>query len=313
MPGLAEKPRAAINVDVDGLYLYDRIHGFSGSAGNVAGFDPTFADPSAWTRGVPRFLDLFARTGVRATFFTVSQDLSHPDVSAVFKDVVAAGHEIGSHSATHPYDLSRLPDETMQREVAGSRKRLQDASGQPVDGFRAPGYVLSDALGDAIAAAGHTYDSSRFPCPPYQLAKAAFIAGYKVAGRPSGSLVEPVSVWLGARKPHRWQTKSGKELVELPVGVLPGVRWPFIGTSVIAGGLVGWLALTPLLHKSDWLNFELHALDLCDLDDGLPRRLVREPALQVPLGKRWPLLVRACEDLRQSHNVRTLGEWAQTC
>lgn len=304
--------RAAVNVDVDGLYLYDRIHGHAGTSGNPEGFSATTHDPTVWTRGVPRFLDLFARVGVRGTFFVVAQDLDHPEVRAVLRDVVGAGHEIGSHSDTHPYDLSTRSREAMALEVRQARQRLQDATGQPITGFRAPGYVLSDDLCEVLVDAGHAWDSSRFPCPPYQAAKAGFIAAYRALGRPSGSLIESPKVWLGPRKPYVMRLPSGRALLELPVAVVPGVRLPFIGTSVIALGEAGRLALAPVLARSDWLNFELHGIDLTDhAGDGIPARLRTQPDQRVPLARKWPLLVKVLEDLARTHEVRTLGGWAE--
>ncbi len=303
---------AAVNVDVDGLYLYDRIHGHSGGSGNADGFDPATADPTAWTRGVVRFLDLFDRCAVKGTFFVVAQDLAHPDVRAVLAECVRAGHEIGNHSLTHPYNLSRLSDIEIATEVGDARKRLQDATGQAIIGFRAPGYVLSPALLDGIAKTGHVYDSSRFPCPPYQAAKAGIIGLYRVMGRPSGSIPESPTVWLGARRPYVEETPSGRRVLELPIGVLPGVRMPFIGTSLIALGEIGWQLSRPFLAQSRWVNFESHAIDLTDHEgDRIPARLRTQPDQRVPLSRKWPLFVRAVESLARTHEVRTLADWAE--
>ena len=309
----APRRRAAVNVDVDGLYLYDRIHGHAGASGNAEDFLPAEHDPKAWTKGVARFLDLFARCDVPATFFVVAQDLAQPDVRAVLADCVAAGHEIASHSLTHPYNLSRMPAAQMAYELTTARKQLQDATGQAVSGFRAPGYVLSDTLLRAVADAGHTYDSSRFPCPPYQLAKAAFIALYRAQGRPSGSIPEWPNVWFGKRTPYIDRLSDGRALVELPIATLPGTRLPYIGTSLIAMGSLGFDAVSPLLARSDWLNFECHAIDLTDhVGDEIPARLAVQPDQRVPLAKQWPLLVRALESLARHHEVRTLGQWAES-
>lgn len=304
--------RAAINVDVDGLYLYDRIHGHAGTAGNSDGFDPAQHDARVFVRGVPRFLDLFARAGVKATFFVVAQDLAHPEVRAVLADAVRAGHEIGSHSLTHPYNLSRLRGQALQREIAEARKRLQDASGQSVVGFRAPGYVLSDALLQAVANAGHVYDSSRFPCPPYQAAKASVIGLYRLLARPSASIPESPAVWLGQRTPYVERLPGGQALLELPIGVLPGLRLPLIGTAVVAGGEALRLAWQPLIDRTDWVNLECHGIDLLDFaGDALPQRLAAQPDQRVPLRQKWPVLLRTVERLAQTHEVRTLGEWAE--
>jgi hypothetical protein len=304
--------RAAVNVDVDGLYLYDRIHGHAGGAGNVAGFDAASHDPTVWLRGVPRFLELFARCGVKGTFFVVAQDLDHPQVREVLARCVAEGHEIGSHSWSHPYNLSQLPRAEMDRELHLARARLQDATGQPISGFRAPGYVLSDDLREAIIDAGHAWDSSAFPCPPYQLAKAAFIGLYRLRGRRSGSIAEGPSVWLGRRTPYVQRLPSGRALLELPIGVVPALRWPVIGTSVIAAGEAGRIALAPLVARTDWLNFECHGIDLTDHEgDAIPARLKTQPDQRRPLQEKWPLMVKFLEHVAATHEVRTLGEWAE--
>lgn len=303
--------RAAVNVDVDGLYLYDRIHGHAGGSGNADDFDPSRADATAWTKGVTRFLDLFDRSGVKGTFFVVAQDLANPDVQKVLAECVASGHEIGSHSLTHPYNLSRMSPDAIAAEVRQAREILQDATGQPINGFRAPGYVMSPALADAVAEAGHQYDSSLFPCPPYQAAKASIIGLYRLLGRPSGSIPEGPGVWFSERTPHVMTTESGRRLMELPIGVLPGVRMPFIGTSLIAFGELGWQAYRPILKQTQWINFECHAIDLTDHQaDQIPARLKTQPDQRVPLSKKWPLFLRALESLSQSHEVATLEQWS---
>ena len=304
--------RAAVNVDVDGLYLYDRVHGHQGGAGNSAEFDAKSHDARVWTLGVPRFLDLFARVGAKATFFVVAQDLASAEVRAVLADVVAAGHEVGNHSLTHPYNLSRLSGEQLREELHKARAILQDATGQAVAGFRAPGYVLSADLIHAVIDAGHTYDSSRFPCPAYQGAKALIIQLYRLRGRPSGSIAEAPAVWLGPRTPYRWTLPSGQNIVEVPIGTLPGLRLPLIATSVIAGGEALRLATRPLLLNADWLNFECHAIDLLDhTGDQLPARFLAQPDQRVPLQAKWPVMLRTLEDLTATHDVATLAAWAE--
>ena len=299
--------RAAVNIDVDGLYLYDRIHGMERE-----GFDPATTNPVAWTRGVVRFLDLLDRMAVRGTFFVVARDLDHPDARAVLREVVAAGHEIGDHSMEHAYDLSRGRRHVIAEELSAARKALEDFCGVAVQGFRAPGYVVSDELLEAVVDSGHVYSSSRFPSPPYQLAKAAIIALYRLRGRTSHSIPEAPSVWFGRTTPGVQRLPSGRALLEFPIGVVPGLRLPFIGTSVIALGRLGQRALQPLLDGAPWLNFECHAMDLTDFEgDGIPERFRVQPEHRVPLSRKWPLFVRAIEGMKAGHEVRTLLEWSE--
>ena len=84
---------AAINVDIDSLHLYYRIHGL----------DEARATNAVWEKGVVRFAELFDELGVKATFFVVSSDLERwPVAREIAQKLVADGHELGSHSHTHP-------------------------------------------------------------------------------------------------------------------------------------------------------------------------------------------------------------------
>jgi peptidoglycan/xylan/chitin deacetylase (PgdA/CDA1 family) len=72
------------------------------------------------------------------------------------RELAALGHEIGSHSLSHPIlplcDEARLRDET-----AGSRQRLAAGLGAPVDSFCYPNGDHDDRVVAAVAAAGYRY------------------------------------------------------------------------------------------------------------------------------------------------------------
>jgi peptidoglycan/xylan/chitin deacetylase (PgdA/CDA1 family) len=65
--------------------------------------------------------------------------LSWPQVG----ELAALDHEIGAHSHTHP-QLDTLSVAAMQREIEGSRARLQAGTGLPIDSFAYP-HGYSDA------------------------------------------------------------------------------------------------------------------------------------------------------------------------
>jgi peptidoglycan/xylan/chitin deacetylase (PgdA/CDA1 family) len=67
---------------------------------------------------------------------------------------VAAGMAIGSHSETHP-DLRGLDPRRLERELAGSRARLEDGLGVPIESFAYPYNRLDAAAVRAVAAAGY--------------------------------------------------------------------------------------------------------------------------------------------------------------
>lgn len=109
-------------------------------------------------------LDLFARAGVRATFFTVGEVArDHPDL---MRELAEAGHEIACHTMTHP-NLWRLTAGDLASELEEYHEAMRAAlPGVDVLGFRAPMFSLdrrtSWALG-VLRDAGFRYDSSVVP------------------------------------------------------------------------------------------------------------------------------------------------------
>lgn len=293
-----QTPRAAaINVDIDSLHLYYRIHGLDESA----------ATNAVWERGVVRFAELFDALGVKATFFVVASDLERwPEAARIARQLVEAGHELGSHSLTHPYDLVRQHDRAISKELADSHAILSAVRGSPVAGFRAPGYTMTPHVLRMLGEHGYRYDSSIFPCPPYYLAKLAVLAKMAVTGRRSESIVGPPSVMWDDRLPSR---KEG--LIELPVTVLPGVRFPVIGTSLLMLKHLGFRAIRPLLRQVPFVNLELHGIDLCDLEaDQIDKALLKQPDLRVPLADKLALFRQVFAELRDDWGVDTLERLA---
>jgi peptidoglycan/xylan/chitin deacetylase (PgdA/CDA1 family) len=73
---------------------------------------------------------------------------------AQVRDWLAAGHEIGSHTLTHPW-LTRLPASEAREEIAASRKKLEDQFGVPIEHFCYPYGDWNDAVRDLVVAAGY--------------------------------------------------------------------------------------------------------------------------------------------------------------
>jgi len=112
---------------------------------------------------VDQILAWLDRRGVKATFFTLgalAEALPH-----VIRRLAEAGHEVGSHSYQH-LRLYNLDPPAARQAIKRSKRALEDTTGQPVYGFRAPDFSIIrqnlDLL-DAVQAAGYTYDSSISP------------------------------------------------------------------------------------------------------------------------------------------------------
>lgn len=70
------------------------------------------------------------------------------------KTMIKAGWEVDAHSLTHP-DLTTLSGAALAREVAGSRRAIQDAFGVPVDAFCYPAGKFDATVEAAVKAAGY--------------------------------------------------------------------------------------------------------------------------------------------------------------
>ena len=110
-----------------------------------------------------RLLDLLARYGVRGTFFVLGWVAEH--YASLVQRIAAAGHEVGSHSYAHRLVYQMAPEE-FRSDLRRSIRLLEDATGAPVNAYRAPSFSITNkslwAL-DILVEEGITYDSSIFP------------------------------------------------------------------------------------------------------------------------------------------------------
>ncbi|HMF42683.1 MAG TPA: polysaccharide deacetylase family protein [Polyangia bacterium] len=291
----------SVSVDLDALACYYRIHALPGAPPEPARF-------AILRRCLPRFAELFARHGVRVTFFVVGADLDDDaEGRAALAALARAGHELASHSHTHPYDFVRLSAAAIADEIDRAHAAIAACAGAPPVGFRAPGYEIS---GDAIAALharGYRYDSSVFPSAGYYGAKAVVMGAMRVAGRKSGSVLGNPRVLFAPRAPYRPAAGApyrggGDGILELPIAVTPVARLPVIGTSLIVAP--AWLRrrLVAAALREPLFNLELHGIDLCDAaGDDVPTALIaRQPDLRRPLAHKLDALDQTLTQVRES-------------
>jgi peptidoglycan/xylan/chitin deacetylase (PgdA/CDA1 family) len=173
-------------VDLDGATHIFRAHGksFAGSTDTVYG------------TGMENMLALFDEHEVRATLFVIAEDARDPAKRPLIAEALARGHELASHTLTHP-NLLRASSADKQRELVDSKSLIEDAFGVRVTGFRAPGYAMDAESLNILGRAGYVYDSSAF-------ATAEFTRRFQCEMRE-------------LTQPHRFERYSG--IIELP---LPG-------------------------------------------------------------------------------------------
>jgi polysaccharide deacetylase family protein (PEP-CTERM system associated) len=178
--------------------------------------------PSRIARNIDQVLGLFSEYDAKATFFTLGWVADrHPNV---IKQIASEGHEIASHGYEHTR-VGQLGRDKFFEDVCRTRKILEDVSGKPVVGYRAPSFSIgTDSLWahDVLSEAGYEYSSSVFPI------------SHDHYGLPAAP-----------RFPFRL---SESELLEVPPSTLRmfGRNWP------CAGG--GFFRLLPLAYSKWAMN-----------------------------------------------------------
>lgn len=110
-----------------------------------------------------KLLDLFDEYQVKATFFTLGW-VAERKRDMVF-EIARRGHEVACHGYSHQLVYNQTP-EVFQQETVRAKSTLEDIIQQPVLGYRAASYSITEkslwAL-DILAESGFVYDSSIFP------------------------------------------------------------------------------------------------------------------------------------------------------
>lgn len=289
---------AAVSVDLDEIPCYTAIHGLPSPRDDRA--------HAIYDRALPRFAELFEEEGVHATFFAIGRDLTRRDNADAVRALSRSGHEIGNHSYSHFYDLTRKHRAEITDEIRRGGNAIERATGRHPVGFRAPGYTITDDVFDLLEAEGYLYDSSVFPCPTYFGAKASAMALIRMRGRTSKSVLDDPRVLTAPADPYRVGVpyyERGHGMLEIPIGVTRDetMRLPYIGTSVVLAGASGARVLTRLIAGRPVVSLELHGMDLADADADEIGFLARhQPDLRRPLAEKREALVAAIRTLRDA-------------
>jgi polysaccharide deacetylase family protein (PEP-CTERM system associated) len=167
------------------------------------------------TRSTHRLLETLAEFDAPATFFVVG-DIARSQPKLV-RAIHAAGHEVASHSWEH-HRVHRFTPKSFRQDLLRSKRALEDVTGSPVRGFRAPTFSIVRQTAwalDVLRGCGFEYDSSIFPIRH-----------------------DRYGIWDAPRTPFRAVTRYG-EMLELPPLTLRagGINLP------VAGG--GYFRLFP--------------------------------------------------------------------
>lgn len=302
------KPIASLSLDLDNEWTYLKTRG-----------DPAWeALPSYLDVVVPRVLELLARRGLRITFFIVGQDAALARNRAALRLLSDAGHEIGNHSYRHEPWLHLYSEQDLEEELAQAEEHIEAATGRRPDGFRGPGYSLSETTLRVLLRRGYRYDASTIPTFVGPLARAYYFMRARLSAeqrRTRSKLFGSVSDGFRPLRPYRWQLPEGS-LLEIPVTTLPLFRVPMhlsyvLYVSALSPRLArGYFEVALRLCRGRGIepSVLLHPLDFLSADD-VPS-LGFFPAMQLPLQAKLAIAEHCLERMQRLFDVRTLGEHA---
>lgn len=236
---------------------------------------------------VPRLLELLDELRVPCVLFVIGRDARAQ--APLLQAATAAGHEVASHSLTHPQPFSTLSDAALTEEITRSRADLTEACGKTVTGFRAPAWDVDERVLAGVRRAGYSYDASVFPTP---VLIASRLAAYRRSvGKHSLFSMDLVGHAFAPTKPNRL-AGDAEGLVEFPIAVTRWLRLPVYHTfAYFTPRRIFNRLLDRALRSPGPVCYEFHAADLLDLEeDGVDQRMARHPGMDRPVGEKRALL-----------------------
>jgi polysaccharide deacetylase family protein (PEP-CTERM system associated) len=150
------KPANAISVDVEDYFQTEAMSTVAPRA-NWDSFPPHVEANTC------ALFELFARYDIHVTFFFLGW------VAERFPQLVRQahelGHEVGCHSYWH-HPVFRMSSDEFREDTYRARNVIQDATGAPVRGYRAPNFSVNPSVPWAypiLGELGFQYDSSVYP------------------------------------------------------------------------------------------------------------------------------------------------------
>src|SRR4029453_9221450 len=112
-----------------------------------------------YEKAMGRALSFFEEHGILATFFCVGEDIEASSTTAAcVRDAARVGHEMANHTYSHPLGLTRLEEKERRKQIRRCSTVIEELTGRPPVGFRAPGYDINGIILDTLEEQSFKYD-----------------------------------------------------------------------------------------------------------------------------------------------------------
>jgi polysaccharide deacetylase family protein (PEP-CTERM system associated) len=193
-------------------------------------------------------LDLFKSQSIKATFFVLASIANkYPDIVQKIHD---DGHEVASHGLSHR-NLQSITRTQVREEIIRSKHILEQLTGDPILGFRAPSAKIPSIYFGYLLDSGYSYDASMVPSIP-------------------------IPGWYGnprvPQKPFTIYSKGTRSILEFPFTVLPILRLPSNGGWFLRNVGGWWVNLITSLSMAikGYSVLYLHPWELSDHNPSFP-------------------------------------------
>jgi hypothetical protein len=300
---------ASISLDLDNQWSYMKTHG-----------DQNWKEfPSYLDQAVPRILRFLSERNLKITFFVVGQDAALDKNRDAIASIAEAGHEIANHSFNHEPWLHLYSKEQLVEEFEKTEAAIENVTGIRTLGFRGPGFSLSPAVLDVLAARGYDYDCSTLPTYIGPLARAFFFLKSPDVSEEEKAKMKKLfgkfSDGTQTLKPFFIEA-NGRTMVEIPVTTFPLVKTPIhasylnylAGFSRAAAKLYWNSAVTACSLTGVEPSFLLHPLDFLGGEDVDALKFF--PGMNQTADKKIELLSGAIDSLSSWFRIAPMREHA---
>lgn len=307
---MKKKLPASISLDLDDKWSYMKVHGDEGWE----------KFPSYLDIVLPITLDILEKLDIKITFFIVGQDAAIEKNHKVLQSIVERGHEVANHSFHHESWLKTYSKEKITNEIAIAEDAILKATGKRTNMFRGPGFSWSNDLLEVLEERNYIFDASILPTYISPLMRQYYFWKSKLSKEEKKNRKELFGSFKEGfypLKPFKWELKSNKKLLEIPVSTMPVFKIPFhqsylIYISSVSTGLMKmYLRFSIFMCKITKTapSYLLHPLDLIGSDHAPELKFF--PGMNVQSDKKIKIFEASMRMLKKHFELLPMGEFAR--
>jgi hypothetical protein len=305
-----KKLPASISLDLDDKWSYMKVHG-------DAGWEQF---PSYLDIVLPITLDILDKLDIKITFFIVGQDAAIEKNHKILQSIVERGHEVANHSFHHESWLKTYSKEKITHEIAIAEEAILKATGKRTNMFRGPGFSWSNDLFEVLEERNYIFDASILPTYISPLMRQYYFWKSRLSKEEKKNRKELFGSFKEGfypLKPFKWELKSSKKLLEIPVSTMPVFKIPFhqsylIYISSVSTGLMKmylWFSIFMCKLTRTSPSYLLHPLDLIGSDHAPELKFF--PGMNVQSDKKVKIFEASMKMLKKHFELLPMGEFAK--